>query len=287
MPIGTLADMAAPFLGSEAIASGRLTPYQLRSRFLAIYPDVYVHRDAQLSAAGRARAAWLWSRRRAVVAGQSAAAVFGAKWVEARRPAELLWANRRPPKGIRNWSDSLAEHEIQVVGGMTVTTPARTALDLACRYPEDSAVAAIDALARSTRLRPADVEALAERYPGRRGIRSARRVLELIDGGAESPRETWLRLLLVRAGFPRPQTQISIHDEFGCRVAVADLGWESIKLAVDYEGEHHRIDRRRFNHDIRRSESIIGLGWIHLRFTVEDPPGSIVSRVRSVWGRRT
>lgn len=88
--------------------------------------------------------------------------------------------------------------------------PARTALDIACRYPLDKAVAAIDALARATHLKMADVLLLAERYPGRRGIRNAWRAIDLVDPGAESPGETWLRLLLIRAGFPRPQTQIPV-----------------------------------------------------------------------------
>jgi hypothetical protein len=47
---------------------------------------------------------------------------------------------------------------------VVVTTPARTAFDIACRYPLDPAVAAIDALARATRLKIADVELIAQRY---------------------------------------------------------------------------------------------------------------------------
>lgn len=103
-------------------------------------------------------------------------------------------------------ADSIESDEICVVDGMQVTNPARTALDLACRYPVDSAVAAIDALARATRLKVADVESLADRYRGRHGIPKARTTLELVDGGAESPRETWLRLVLIRNEFPRPTT---------------------------------------------------------------------------------
>ena len=202
--------MGEPFIGSEAIASGRLTPYALRSRFVTIHPDVYLPPDAELTASLRAKAAWLWSRRQGVVAGQSAAALHGAKWVDARRPAEVLWPNRRPAREIRTWSDRVADDEVEVVNGMRVTTPARTALDIACRYPPGKAVATIDALARATHLKMADVELLADRYKGRRGIRQARAVLDLVDPGAESPQETWLRLLVIRNGFPRPKTQIPV-----------------------------------------------------------------------------
>lgn len=148
-------------------------------------------------------------------------------------------------------------------------------------------VAAIDALARATDLKLADVEMLAERYRGSRGIRNARIALDLVDPGAESPRETWLRLLLIRAGFPRPQTQIPVYDEYGQLVAVIDMGWAGIKVGVDYEGDHHRTDRRTFNKDIKRAEALTELGWTDVRVTVEDTEGGIIWRVSAAWQRRT
>jgi hypothetical protein len=279
--------MGEPFIGSETLKAGHLTPYALRSRFVAIHPDVYVPRDAELTAVVRAKAAWLWSRRDGVIAGQSAAAMHGAKWVDTRRPAEVLWPNRRPPTGIDAWSDRVADDEVEVINGFRVTTPARTALDIACRYPLGKAVAAIDALARATHLKIADAELFANRYKGRRGIRKARAVLDLVDPCAESPQETWLRLLVIRNGFPRPKTQIPVYDDYGLLVAVLDMGWEDIKVAADYEGDHHRTDRRRFNHDIRRHEDVTGLGWIDVRVTSQDTEAGIVQRLAAAFTRRT
>lgn len=275
-----------PFIGSEAVASGRLTPYTLRSRFKAIHRDVYRAPDLEISAVVRAKAAWMWSRRRGVIAGQSAAALHRAKWVDARRPAEIIYDNRHPPAGIHTWADRFEDDEIELVDGMLVTTPARTALDIACRYEVDSAVAKIDALARATKLKLADVELLAQRYRGRRGIKQARVVLDLVDAGAESPRETWLRLLLIRAGFPRPQTQIPVYDEYGALVAVLDMGWEDIKVAADYEGDHHRTDPVRFNMDIRRHEAVTEIGWIDVRVTAQDSRGGIIRRIGAARARR-
>lgn len=170
---------------------------------------------------------------------------------------------------------------------MSVTTPARTAFDLACRNPIGRAVAAIDALTRATRLDTAKVELLAERYKGYRNIRRARRALKLVDAGSESPRETWLRLLLVDAGYPRPRTQIPVYGEYGELVAVVDLGWEDIKLALEYEGDHHRTDRRQFTRDIARFEALSDLGWIVIRVTADDTQGGILHRVAAAWARRT
>ncbi|OBF72040.1 hypothetical protein A5750_17995 [Mycobacterium sp. 852002-51613_SCH5001154] len=279
--------MREPFIGSEALASGALTRYRLRSRFVALHPDVYVERDTDLTAVTRAHAAWLWSRRRGVVAGQSAAALHDAKWVDHRGPAQLVYEHRRPPAGIRTWSESVAPGEIQLIGGIPATTSTRTAFDLACRNPTGRAVAAIDALARATKLNVDQVQRLAERYKGHRNIRRARRALTLVDAGAESPRETWLRLLLIEAGYPRPRTQIPVYGEYGELVAVFDMGWEDVKLAVEYEGDHHRTDRRQFSRDIARYEALADLGWMAIRVTADDTRGGILARVAAAWTRRT
>lgn len=279
--------MVLPFVGSVALSQGDLTPYALRSRFNALYPDVYLPRDAAITAVSRARAAWLWSGEHGIIAGRSASALHRSKWVDPQLPAEVIWTNRRPPKGITVWSDTVAEDEQQRLGGIAVTTPARTALDIACRYRLDRAVAAIDALSRATHLKPAEIQALADRYPGRRGIRQARRAITLVDPGAESPRETWLRLLLIRAGFPPPTTQIPLYDEYGFLLAVLDMGWEHIKVAAEYDGQHHRRSRWQFNKDIHRSENIHAQGWITIRVTADDTEGEILRRVRDGWTRRT
>ncbi|MDT7719374.1 MAG: hypothetical protein QOE94_385 [Mycobacterium sp.] len=278
--------MCEPFIGSEAVRSGALTAYRLRSRCIAIHPDVYVPTGTDLTATTRARAAWLWSRRRGIVAGHSASALHGAKWVDHQAPAQLLYEHRRPPAGIRTWSDQIAEDELQLVSGVPTTTPARTAFDIACRNSVGNAVAAVDALARATLFNVADAQVLANRYKGHRNVRRARCALTLIDAGAESPRETWLRLLLIDAGYPRPQTQIPVYGEYGELVALLDLGWEDVKIALEYEGDHHRTDRRQFHRDIARYEALPDLGWITVRVTAEDMPGGILRRVAAAWSRR-
>ena len=143
--------MPTPFIGREALDAGRLTRHELRSRFVAVYPGVYFAADAQLTARDRAKAAWLWSKRRGILAGRSAAAMHGTKWIDPWLPAEILHDNRHAPRLLRTWADAIGDDDVMVIDGIPVTTPARTALDMACRYPLDAAITAVDALANATR----------------------------------------------------------------------------------------------------------------------------------------
>ncbi len=278
--------MQGLFIGWDSVAAGTLTGHALRTRYRAVYPSIYLCRDIELTAALRAEAAWLWSKKRAVIAGNSAAALHGAKWADARRAAELIHHNRRPPVGIHVWSDEIDDDEIVHIGGMRVCTPARAAFDLARRYPLDRAVAAIDSLVNATRLDTLDVEKLIAAHPARRGIPAARKALTFVDGGAESPRETWLRLLVMRAGYPRPETQIRVRDRYNYEFARIDLGWEDRKIGLEYEGKHHQTDRFTYERDIRRLDELSGLGWIILRVTAADTEDSALIRLGDAWRRR-
>lgn len=278
--------MGEPFIGSEAIAKGDTSASRLRSSYTKLFRDVYVAKDIELTPLARAQAGWLWSRRQATIAGFTASALHGSKWVDEARPVELIHDNRHRLDNLKVWGNVVADVEIVHIGSMPVTSPERTALDLACWYPMEVAIPAIDALVRATDLKLADVELLAGRYPGRRGIKHARRVLGRVDGGAESPRETWLRLLLMDAGFPRPQTQIPVYDRRGKFIARLDMGWETIHLAVEYDGGHHRTDERQFAWDITRMELLQNEGWIVIRVTARDRPSDIVRRVRTALARR-
>ncbi|CDO88335.1 hypothetical protein AWC29_20420 [Mycobacterium triplex] len=278
--------MTDPFLGSEALAAGRLSRHELEKRYIALHKNVYAPRDAQLTSVLRAKACWLRSRRRGILAGFSASALHGAKWIDAALPAAIIDTNRRRTAGVDVWEERIETDEIVIVDGMRATTPARTALDLARRYRLGIAVAAVDALTQATDLKQADIDLLFDRYRGRRGMKAARTVLDLVDGGAQSPKETWLRLLLVSSGFPPPQTQIAVRNEWGWAEAYLDMGWEEIKVAVEYDGDQHRSSRAQYVKDIRRLEMLEQMGWIVVRVVAEDHPDEINRRVRAARARR-
>jgi hypothetical protein len=255
-----------PFLGSEALTAKSITERAMRRLYQAVYPDVYVPCGVKISASQRAEAAWLWSRRRGIVGGQSAAALLGAKWVNPSQPAELIYDNRRSPPLVTVHTATLLPAEVVDVGGIPVTSPARTAFDIGRRTSSRLlAVQRLDALANATDVKAADVEAVMAHHPGARGLVRLRKVLPLVDGGAESPQETRTRLILTDAGLPAPHTQIVVLDEFGDFVARVDMGYEELRIGVEYDGPQHWTDPETRTADILKAVKLQDMGWIIIR----------------------
>jgi hypothetical protein len=277
--------MGRILIGSEALASGALTRYELRTDYRRLLPDVYGPRRAELTLADRTTAAWLWSKRDGIVSGLAASAMHGAKWVDVDAPIELNWANHKAPNGVITRNQNLLDDEVVRTHDIAMTTAERTAFDLARRGPVEQAVARLDALASATDFKADDVQALARRHPHVKGLRRVDRVLDLVDGGAESPKETWLRLLLIGAGFPRPQTQVPVPGPDGHPLYWLDMGWEDEMIAVEYDGDDHR-ERSRWGNDIVRSEYIAHLGWKHVRVVAGNRRPDILLRVNRAWALR-
>lgn len=271
-------------MASEAIAEGLLTRNDLRRRYVKLYRNVYARRDVELTALDRAKAAWLWSDREAVLVGSSAAAMLGTKWLSADGPAEVGRMRYPSPDGIIVRSGEIADDEICTVDGIHCTTPARTAYDIGRRLrPLELAIVHIDALLNATRISTSAVEEIALRYGGARGIRNLRAALDLVDAGAESPQETRLRLLLVHSGLPRPVTQIPVKNGRGWVVRRIDMGWPQWQVGAEYDGEQHFTDPNAYADDIERLEFLASQGWTIVRVSSRqlrwDRPG-IVARVR-------
>ncbi len=259
----------------------QISAYRLRNDYRPVHRNVYLPRNATLTALTRARAAWRWSGGNATLTGFSAAAVLGTKWLDGDKPAELNRANRHCPPGIIAHSYVLTAREVRVVNGIRATTPERTAFDIGRMLTQDQAVPVLDALANATNLKIDDVVSLADEKPGMRGVRQLRSTIELVDGGAESPQESRLRLLLLRAGLPPPETQIEFTDEFGVARIRVDMGWRQWKVSVDYDGVHHWSDRSQRSWDIDRIATLETLGWVVVRVSAEllSRPHVIVGRV--------
>ena len=276
-----MATIGEPFIGTEAVASGEFTRRTLKSRADLVYRNVYLPPGTELTPTNRAIAAWLWSGRTATVAGRSAAALLGSEWIEADEPAELT-RTQATNSTIVIHRERLRDDEVCEVRGIPTTSPARTAFDLGRRPGLRTALANVDALANATGLTAAQVNSVSLQHKGARGIVQLRDVVDLMDGGAESPQETHTRLILVESGLRRPVTQIRVYDRWGVAFARIDMGWPEFKVGVEYDGPQHWTDPERRSRDIDRYAELAALGWILIRVNADmlyKRPWVIVQRV--------
>jgi hypothetical protein len=188
-------------------------------------------------------------------------------------------------------SHHLWDEAVSIVdAGYPVADPASTFCDLSASRSVDDLVVLGDALirpdedARRRGLR-VDLALLAARVAVHRGRggRRAREAIGWVREGSESPMETLLRLLLIRAGLPEPELNVELFDSEGNFVARVDLLYRDQWVVVEYDGDHHRADRHQYERDIARSEAIQALGYRHLRIRaagVFDHPAATVERIR-------
>jgi hypothetical protein len=265
--------MTEIFLGGEALAAGHATRQSLRTRYRAVHRGVYVSRDATLTLRDRAVAAWLASRRKGVVAGTAAAALHGAAWLDADAPIELLGATCQAQRGLVPLADRFADDEVTVMAGLPVTTRVRTAFDIGRHLDRREALTRLDALMWSEPYAVAEVDALAGRYPRAQGVRRLRELLPLVDGGAATPRESRVRLWLIDAGLPAPETQIPVVQN-GEPVAFLDMGWPDCKVAVDCDA------------DVAKLQMLHALGWAVVPVADENRPVDWLAAVEDALARR-
>jgi hypothetical protein len=272
--------MAEVFIASEALAAGRVSRHELRRWYRAVFHGVYTDKDAELSLRERAIAAWLATRRRGVIAGAAAAALHGAPWVDPEVPIELVGVRCRPQAGLVPRTGRIAENEITRIGGLPVTTRVRTAFDVGRHSDRPEALARLDALMWHQRYSIDEVLRVADGYVRAPKIQQLRELLPLVDGGAASPKESHIRLLLIDAGIPQPETQIPVL-EGTYPVAFLDMGWREFKVAVEYDGDHHRKDRTQYVKDLGRLRMLEAMGWIVIRVIAADTPRDVIRRVEA------
>ena len=276
--------MTEIFLGREALGDG-LPRRELRRWYRPLFRGVYIPRSATPTLEDRATGAWLTSNRTGVIAGAAASALHGAKWVGDTEPIELLVGERRRQAGLIVRMDRIADDEVTIMTDMPVTTAARTAFDLGRYQTRFTAMARMDALMRAAPYRRGEVSMLMQRYGPVRGVCQLRELLPLVDPGAQSPKESWLRLLLIDNGFPVPETQIPVLDG-DVPFAFLDMGWRDIQLAVEYDGDQHRTDRKQYIKDRRRLPEVERRGWEVIRVLAEDRQPEILCTVYEAWLRR-
>jgi very-short-patch-repair endonuclease len=218
----------------------------------------------------------------AVFSGRTAAWLHGLD-VEPCDPIEVtipepIGSGRRAGALVRR--AAIASEEIVQRRAVATTSALRTAVDLGGRNPLTEGVVGADLFLHARLVTIADLRGYVASHPRVKGIARLRRVIDLAEPKAESAMETRLRMLLVLAGLPRPEVQVSIHDDQGRFLFRPDLLYRPQRLAIDYDGGNHRD---RLVDDNRRQNRLIGTGLRLLRFTAADvygTPDALAMQVR-------
>ncbi|MGH1561159.1 hypothetical protein [Mumia sp. DW29H23] len=262
-----------PFRSHEWRDAGFGSEHELRrarreKRVRPVFKSVYVDASVPDTRDLRIAAAHLVVSEHTVVSDCFASWLYG---VDTFRPSDrhLLKPTLVVPHGsgrVRAVGVScrqavLPGSDVTEVAGIRVTTPVRTASDLLRRLWRPYALAAADGMLRAELFVLEDLIAYVDALKGYRGAPQARELVRLVDRGAESPGESWQRLRIVDAGFPRPATQLHVVDELG-RNRYFDMGYRELLVASEYDGrEFHTTDEAKARDADRRGYFERRFGW--------------------------
>jgi hypothetical protein len=287
-----------PFSGSRAIAAGLITRRMLTGpTWRRLLHDVYIHADAYQPDDHRMWCMAVATRLPpgAAIYGLSAAYLWGVDLLPRRvsgrasAPAHVALpktARPDPHPRISYAYRVLERGDITSFNGIPLTTGIRTTFDLGRSLPRVDALVALDALLRHRTTTQEKLAAYVDAHTGSRGVQRVRELLLLAEPLSESPMETRLRLLLHDAGLPKPTPQYKIYAPqapgspgstgstgstgSGMKfIGRVDLAYPQWKIAIEYEGDHHR-EKATFRKDVHRFNALRAAGWLALRFTADD-----------------
>ena len=241
-----------------------------------VLQGVYAAAQAPDDVAMRARALGLVVPPHAVVSDRTAAWLHGVdilprSAVVVAPPVQVVSCEdtriRRPEAdGHRR---ALLARDVQVVHGVRVTSPLRTALDLGRLLWRFDALAALDGFLRaglSHELVLSDIG----RFRGFRGVRQLRALAPLADGRSQSPAESALRLWWYDALLPAPEPQLVVVRDNGSWFAL-DMADPPTHYAAEYDGDEFHTSAADRQHDAdRRAWLTEERGWTIEVFTKDD-----------------
>ncbi|RJK96790.1 type IV toxin-antitoxin system AbiEi family antitoxin [Vallicoccus soli] len=284
-----------PFTTTQARRAGlspdRLDELVLRGEAVRVLRGVLLDARVPVDLAVRASALALVAPPDTVVAGTTAAWLLGV-------PALLPGADRLPPvlevvrpagrsalrrSGVVARVAVLGDDEVVDLGGVPVTAPTRTALDLARGLDRSDGLAYLDAMLGA---RLVEREALEQGLEGLAGfpwVDQARELVALADPRAESPGESWMRLRWHDAGLPPLELQVEVQVGDAV-VARLDTALRERGFALEYDGERWHGPEREA-HDAHRRDRLRRVhGWTVLAVGKEAVLGRSDAFERAVAG---
>ncbi len=169
--------------------------------------------------------------------------------------------------------DDMTRRQRMAIGGLPVSTPARTVVELGSTLGLRELGRVADDLVRSHRTTyPAIAAVLAHlARPGKPGMETVARMLVERGDGYVPPASELERALfatLAAGGLPAPDRQIPLPGR-GPVAGVADGGYRDARIVLEADGRrwHTRMEAAR--RDRERDAQVVRAGWVPLRFVYE------------------
>jgi very-short-patch-repair endonuclease len=231
-------------------------------------------------------AATLWAGEQSLVSHRAAGVLWGLDGVLTRRvevtvPRDV---DRRCSLVVLHRTGLIREVDRTEIGGIPVTTPVRTLVDLAGAVRPRELELAVEDVFRRQLASPDQLACAIDELckPGRQGSGALRRLVDQRDGHSESGWEIRLRRLLVEHGLPTPvaQHEVLVRGQ----TYRLDLAYPASNVALEFDSLRWHTGRERLESDSMRRNLLHDAGWHLVHVTarmLRERPEHVVALVRS------
>ncbi|TNM39621.1 hypothetical protein FHP29_12150 [Nocardioides albidus] len=162
-------------------------------------------------------------------------------------------AGRRLRNGLVDSGErTFARGDVVEIHGLRVTSPLRTTWDLGRNRYVERSLASMDQMLRLGQFTREELIAGVPRFRRMRWVRTLRVMVAYVDGRAESPPESILRLRWIQANLPTPEPQLEVFDVNGTFLARLDIGHAALWFAVEYDSDEWHSTPEQLEHDRTR-----------------------------------
>ncbi len=251
-------DPRQPFTRAEALAAG-FDPAG-RREFVRLFHGVYVAASVRFTPQLRVKAALKFFGPDAFASHVSAARMLDVPLppIPQEHVTVLRAQDRRRPAGVVPHVHPAPA--VVEVHGVRVSAPCQLFVELASLLTLVDLVVVGDHLVRRRRTTYADLVAWCAQSSDR-GAQAARRAAAYVRDRVDSPMETRVRMLIVLAGIPEPEVNLTLRAGDGTPLRRYDLCWPSIRVIVEYDGRHHIEREEQWEADLDRREADDDDGW--------------------------
>ncbi len=195
--------------------------------------------------------------------------------------------SRRSMPGVKLHLAVLPRSQVAIVGGVPVTTAARTVVDLARTMPFRSGVVVADSALHGGRTSKLELDAViagCEHWPG---VGRAREVAKFADRRSESPFESIARVAFRAGGLPPPELQVWVGDDAG-QIGRVDFLWRRHGTVGEADGALKYADPGRARRQLRRDALLREAGFEVVHFTWAElmaAPEQVIGSIRAAFRR--